>query len=140
LSEGRPARERRATARHADARAGGRARWLILFAALLAFSWQSVVAAAHVHFESDVAATGKRVMQDADKLPARPGAPADSPANCPICRGLAHSHDFLAPAPVVFDAPEPVLHPGQVSASIASAPARRSHIWRSRAPPLHLQA
>jgi hypothetical protein len=149
LPDRRPVTGKRATTRRAGARPGpvaGRGttirarRWLVLFAALLAFSWQSVVAAGHVHFDSEAAPAAAFVKQNGHKQPAHPGAPSDSPANCPICRGLAHSYHYLPPAPIVFEAPAPVVGAVHVPASIVSAPAPRSHRWRSRAPPLPLQA
>jgi hypothetical protein len=117
----------------------GRARWLVLLAALLAFTWQSIVAEAHFHSPSESASRTLLVKQGAHGAPVR-GAPLDSPASCPLCRELAHAHHYLPPAPLVFDAPGPAVSPIlSASANISTLP-RRWHGWRSRAPPLLLQA
>jgi hypothetical protein len=115
------------------------ARWLILLAALLSFSWQSVVAATHWHNPSESART-VIVKQDGHGQPAQRGAPSDSPASCPICRELAHASHYLPPAPIVFDAPGPAISPVVSASSNLSALPRRWQGWRSRAPPLLLQA
>ena len=112
-----------------------RSRWLVLFAALFAFSWQSVVTATHHH-----PGTGFAARVDAGK-PApvvqsgKSGAPEDSPANCPICRELAHTAHYLPPAPIVFAAPLSATAQRVTVAALSLAPGQRWHGWRSRAPP-----
>jgi hypothetical protein len=117
-----------------------RARWLVLLAALLSFSWQSIVAETHVHSPAEFASSSFIAKQSAHGAPAQRRTPSDSPASCPICRELAHAHHYLPPAPIVFSAPGPAISPVLSAASIASALPRRWHGWRSRAPPLLLQA
>ena len=67
-------------------------------------------------------------------------SPADSPANCPICRELAQSGAYLASAPVAFDLPAP-FHGWQVASIVSWHHIAQPPLgWRSRAPPLQLQA
>ena len=120
-------------------------RWFVLFAALLCFSWQSVLAETHFHNPTEAAPHSLAVKQAAAKQAAagQPGkqrAPAESPASCPICRELAHAHHYLPPAPIQFDAPGPALDPVLAAASSLPALAARWQGWRSRAPPLLRQA
>lgn len=112
-----------------------RSRWLVLFAALFAFSWQSVVTATHHHpgagFASRVDAGKPGPVAQSGKS----GAPEDSPANCPICRELAHTAHYLPPAPIVFTAPLSATTQRVAVAALSLAPGQRWHGWRSRAPP-----
>jgi hypothetical protein len=149
LLDRRPVQEKRAIVRrvgfHAAPVVGryvhaSRARWLVLFAALLAFSWQSMVAATHLHSPSESTSRTVIVKQSAHGQPAQRRAPTDSPETCPICRDLAHANYFLPPAPIVIDAPRPVVSLALSATSVTLALPQRSHRWRSRAPPLLLQA
>lgn len=111
--------------------------WLVvLFATLFAFTSQSIVLGTHQHVDSVVTS----VADTAVKASPGQGSPADSPANCPICRELAHSGAYLTSTPIAFDLPAP-FHTWQV-ATIVSWPriAQPPLGWRSRAPPLQLQA
>jgi hypothetical protein len=113
-----------------------RARWFVLLAALLAFSWQGIVAETHRHLQGDPARGAVVAKRDGGSKPGQPRPPADSPANCPICRELAHAAFYLPPAPIVFDTP---LFAVALLASVAAlflTLRRRSHGWRSRAPPI----
>lgn len=115
-------------------------RWALLCALLLAFVWQGAVVQTHNHFDRGVA------LEAAGLAPAGAGkatdrqAPADSPANCPICREVANIGAVLLPAPVALAAPAPVaFRAAPVRLPILSffAPPRTT---RSRAPPQRLQA
>jgi hypothetical protein len=117
-----------------------RSRWFVLLAALLAFSWQSIVVETHFHSPSESASAGVIVKQGAHGQPAQRRAPSDSPAGCPICRELAHAHNYLPPAPTVFEAPRPGVSPVLSASSNELALPQRWHGWRSRAPPFILQA
>jgi len=111
--------------------------WLaLLFATLFAFTSQSIVLGTHQHNDGVVASAADTAV----KASSGKGAPADSPANCPICRELAHSGAYLASAPVAFALPAS-FDAWQV-ATIVSWPriAQPPLGWRSRAPPLQLQA
>ncbi|MEI9851197.1 MAG: DUF2946 family protein [Sphingomonas sp.] len=116
--------------------------WLAtLVAVLVAFSWQSFVTQTHRHFDpgaiSGVAAAKADVAN-----PQAPGrqAPPDLPANCPICRELAHAGPFVLPAPITFDAPAPAIFWLALATLPGLTLTQRSHAWQSRAPPQPLQA
>lgn len=115
-------------------------RWLVLLAALLCFSWQSVIAETHFHNPSESAPHAAAVKQAAAGQAGKQRTPTDSPASCPICRELAHAHHYLPPAPLQFDASAPALGPVLTAASSLPALAARWQGWRSRAPPLLRQA
>lgn len=116
------------------------ARWLVLLAALLCFSWQSVIAETHFHNPSESAPHAAAVKQAAAGQAGKQRTPTDSPASCPICRELAHAHHYLPPAPIQFDAPGPALGPVLSASASLSARTARWQGWRSRAPPLLRQA
>jgi hypothetical protein len=118
-----------------------RKRWVaVLLAALLAFTWQSFVTQTHVHFglERNSAAAGSSAA--APSRPIATQSSTDLPADCVFCQEVAHAGHYLLPAPIAFQAPEPV------AAWLLTIPLpvltrnARSHAWRSRAPPLPLQA
>lgn len=117
-----------------------RGRWFVLLAALFALSWQGIVASAHYH--PGIVPTVQATVADGAVTahPAQPRAPADTPANCPVCGELAHLSIYLPPAPIVFAAP------AALAMSAVAAPAlflplhQRSHAWRSRAPPISARA
>ena len=111
------------------------ARWFVLLAALFAFSWQNVVAATHHHSRTETVSRVDSGKPGSAAQPATQGDPQDSPANCPICRELAHTAYYLPPAPVALTAPLSTVAPRAVVAALALAPGQRWHGWRSRAPP-----
>ena len=60
----------------------------------------------------------------------------DHPADCPICREVAHSGQYLTPDGLAF---AEVATPGMAPAALTLASVEattRSHAWRSRAPPV----
>lgn len=117
------------------------AAWRALVLAILTlFAWQSVLLQSHVH------AAGVRPAQSAAASPVAatlPGVRAgsdrrDDPADCPICREVAHAGHYLTPSPAAVPAPAPL--PTWVSVARtgpADAP-RRSSGWRNRDPPGNL--
>lgn len=119
----------------------GRA-WLALVAVLLfAVCWQSFVTQTHRHYEAGAVSAaasvgiGGSAADNADKQ-----SPSRLPDNCPLCREVAHAGPVLIPAQIEVAAPvaAPVL--AVVSVPASESFARRSHLWRSRAPPHQLQA
>ena len=118
-----------------------RAGWLaVVGAVLVAFLSQSVVLQTHQHF--GVAAISAAATGNPDAAaPQKPDrqSPADQPANCPICRELAHAGPVLPPAPIAFDAPAPISFQLAVINRPRLTIVRRAHGWQSRAPP-YLQA
>jgi hypothetical protein len=112
------------------------------FAALLiAFSWQSVIAQTHQHFESSpVSAAAPATAANAG--PQQPGrqSPSDLPANCPICHEIAHLGQVVMPAPFQLAAPVPADFFGAAAIPLGLTLTQRSHAWRSRGPPSQLQA
>ncbi|MEP9357722.1 hypothetical protein [Sphingomonas sp. KR3-1] len=119
-----------------------RARWAaVLLTALLAFCWQSFVTQTHLHFEP--AAYGAAVSGQASPAAVRSDTgknSSDTPATCPICQEIAHGGLYLLPTPVALTPPEPAAAWQAVAASLVDAVRKPSHAWRSRAPPIQLQA
>ena len=117
-----------------------RAFWAaLLVVAMLAFTWQSVVTQTHRHF-------GATAFGLAVNAPGGTGAqksgqtPSDTPDNCPICQEIAHGAAYLAPAPILLDTPAVIAAWFTVTLLLALALRQQSHGWRSRAPPLRIQA
>ena len=110
----------------------------ILFAALIAFTWQSFLTQTHVH--DPVPISSGTTIAGAEARVSATQAPSDLPANCPICREIAHAGLYVTPAPVVLS--QPAMPAFWLA---ATEPRRltlrhRSPDWRSRAPPAQLQA
>ena len=112
--------------------AGKRA--VLVFAVLAAFLLQSFLTATHVHDPASIA-NSVTAGPTAAKLPAHRGAPADPANNCPVCHAVANSGHFLAPAPIVFLAAVAATLWLFAAAFQTQVLTRRSHAWRSRAPP-----
>jgi hypothetical protein len=118
--------------------AGGlkRASWFaMMMAILLAFTWQSFVAQTHRHYDASASRTANLALQQAGK-----SSPSDLPATCPICGELAHAGQVILPTPVTIAAPAESPVWLATTAPLSLSRADRSHAWRSRAPPLPLQA
>ena len=116
-----------------------RAAWLATLAAvLLAFSWQSFVTQTHQHFDPGAVSAAAPAM--ADGAGPRRESPSDLPANCSICRALAHAGALVPPAPIEFGAPAPAVFRLAPATPLGLTHAGRSHAWQSRAPPHQLQA
>lgn len=117
------------------------AAWLATLALLLfAFSWQSFVAQTHRHWEPSAAAAGISADSGAAWAKAGRQPPSDQPSDCPICREVAHAGAYLLPPPVALDIPMPAASWRAVAALLSPALVRRTHGWRSRAPPRPIQA
>lgn len=116
----------------------------LLVAALFAILFQSVIVQAHTHVHRAVApivhvpvdgARAHAVLGAADD-----GSTQQDESDCPICWEMAHAGAFVLPQDTVLRIPEPsAIWRGALPQSI-SARNGRSHAWRSRAPPLLLQA
>jgi hypothetical protein len=97
---------------------------------VFALCWQAGVVRAHVHEASSFAAV---FAEHRAHPPSRSG---DAGQDCPICAEETAAGVYLAAAPPVLAAPAPAI---RWQAAIVADPAirlRRSHDWRSRAPPI----
>lgn len=113
-----------------------RASWFaMMMAVLLAFTWQSFVTQTHRHYDASSTKTASLALQQAGK-----SSPSDLPATCPICSELAHAGQVILPTPVTIAAPAESPVWLATTTPLALSRADRSHAWRSRAPPLSLQA
>lgn len=123
--------------RHANTRA---LRIALLVAALFAILFQSVIVQAHAHTHHDMAPAVRSVATHALTGVADDGSTQPDESDCPICWEMAHAGVFVLPGDPVFLAPETSAI--WVAALLPSVSVRngRSHAWRSRAPPLLLQA
>ena len=113
-----------------------RALWMaVLVAVLLAYSWQSFLVQTHRHLDGarTAASAGADGVQRQNQSP-------DQPANCFLCRELAHAGHVVLPAPVVIEAPVVASFWLAVILLAGLSLSQRSHAWRSRAPPIRLQA
>lgn len=98
--------------------------------ALLLLLLQAMVVPAHRHDDSrpTVAATSVAAAPERH----RPALPAD----CPVCREVAHAGPLLTPGQVHLPSPSATHALAAVVTSMALRGAERSHSWRSRAPPV----
>ncbi|WP_329629989.1 DUF2946 family protein [Sphingomonas sp.] len=112
----------------------------ILVVALLAFVWQGFVTQTHEHFQP--AAVSTLQIAKAGHYQATGGQPSrDDPANCPICQDIAHAGAYITPTPpAAVLATEAAAPSHVVPLSFALTVRERSHAWKSRAPPIQLQA
>lgn len=120
---------------------GIRALWAaLLFVTLLAFTWQSFVTQTHRHWGEGGYSLSLSAKSLGGSQAEKGRVPADTPDNCPICQEVAHGGAYLASAPLPFVAPAAIAGWFAVSLLLALALHPQSHDWRSRAPPLRLQA
>lgn len=104
---------------------------MVVYAALLAFAFQSYVVQTHIHFAPATTLAGAHgTSGHHDKFPAN-----DDPANCPICQEILHNGQFIAPA-AQFLLP-PTLAVSTITLVDEALPhiTAPSHSWRGRAPP-----
>ena len=117
---------------------------------LLAVALQSFVVQTHIHvpqasvkvqpisFITLIAATA--AVPDAasgqTSLPADQYPINRDPANCPLCKELTHSGQYVSSAAVLATIPFPVSVNFIVFREIAPTRFAASHTWRGRAPPL----
>jgi hypothetical protein len=134
------------------AHAGLRIRLPHLFAAvfgLLAVALQSFVVQTHIHVQQPAFRTQavSLITLDASSIAAefasgQSGIPVDNypvnrdPANCPLCKELTHSGQYVSSASVLATLPFPVTVNFIVFREIAPSLFAASHTWRGRAPPL----
>ncbi|WP_404711848.1 hypothetical protein [Sphingomonas sp. MMS24-J13] len=108
---------------------------LFAIVALIALAWQSIVVQSHVHLDTNATPAAIHRTQTLQHR----SAPADTPADCPICRQFAHAGHYLSPGGFPFTAP--AVHGfwraiGSLAGWIGE---RRSHAWHSRGPPSPLR-
>ena len=98
--------------------------------ALLLFGWQALVVPAHRHVASAPTVASAKVS--VAPLRHRP----DQPADCPVCREVAHGGQYLSPADARLTAPVAVAFQPAAATLALLRGEGRSHAWRSRAPPV----
>ena len=115
---------------------------------LLAVALQSFVVQTHIHVQQPAAHTqalGLITLAAAsvnDSVSSQAGVPTDNypinrdPANCPLCKELTHSGQYVSSASVLTTLPFPVTVNLIVFREIAPTLFAASHTWRGRAPPL----
>jgi hypothetical protein len=104
----------------------------MLVAILLAL--QAFVVQTHIHPASTLSVSAPASAH------ARPAAPADAQAPCPLCEELALAGHVLPPVPIALVHAAAVTFLFSPRAATADAPRTISHRWRSRAPPITPQA
>jgi hypothetical protein len=133
------------------ARTGLRIRLPLLVMAmfgLLAVALQSFVVQTHIHVQPPAFRTqavslitlAAASIADSE-VSGQTGLPADNypvnrdPANCPLCKELTHSGQYVSSASVLATLPFPVTVNFVVFREIAPSLFAASHTWRGRAPP-----
>ena len=114
---------------------------------LLAMTLQSFVVQTHIHIQQPVVRTqamGLITLATAsvsESVTGQVGAPTDNypinrdPANCPLCKELTHSGQYVSSASVLTTLPFVTVNL-IVFREIAPTLFAASHTWRGRAPPL----
>lgn len=113
-------------------------RWALLWALLIALTWQSFVTQTHVHPDRIRSAQTQSIASNGGNGD-RP-SPADSTDSCPICREAASAGHVLLPAPVALVAPLAAAFFVIAATAIRLSLTLRSHVWQSRAPPEPVEA
>lgn len=122
---------------------------LVALFGLLAVALQSFVVQTHIHVQQPVFRTqavslitlAAASIAGADLASGQTGAPVDNypinrdPANCPLCKELTHSGQYVSSASVLATLPFPVTVNFIVFREIAPSRFAASHTWRGRAPP-----
>jgi len=117
---------------------------------LLAVALQSFVVQTHIHVQQPAYRTqavslitlAAASIAGADFASGQTGIPADNypvnrdPANCPLCKELTHSGQYVSSASVLATLPFAVTVNVIVFREIAPSLFAASHTWRGRAPPL----
>ncbi len=123
---------------------------LVAFFGLLAVALQSFVVQTHIHVQQPGARTHALglITLAAASAPGsafasgQAGVPVDNypinrdPANCPLCKELTHSGQYVSSASVLATLPVTVTVNVIVFREIAPSLFAASHNWRGRAPPL----
>jgi hypothetical protein len=105
----------------------------MIFAAILAFTFQCILVQSHVHGPHAAPSSDHAVKISAPHLPAGPDN--DDPANCPLCQEMLHAGVYVTPAPILLSLPfaiTTIAVPAPVLLLRLFAP---SHAWQGRAPP-----
>ena len=119
--------------------ATGGVRAAVVLLLLLATIWQSCLLGTHNHLRQSPVSLSS-ITQQIGKAPL-PSREAPLPAdNCPLCQEAANAGNYLPVVPVVIVPPAPVVAWYGQTDTRQIADRQRSHDWRSRAPPLPLQA
>jgi len=117
---------------------------------LLAVALQSFVVQTHIHVQQPAYRTqavslitlAANSIASVDVASGQAGVPADNypvnrdPANCPLCKELTHSGQYVSSASVLAVLPFAVTVNVIVFREIAPSLFAASHTWRGRAPPL----
>ena len=123
---------------------------LVAFFGLLAVALQSFVVQTHIHVQQPAVRAhtvglitlAAAAVADSELASAQAGAPVDKypinrdPANCPLCKELTHSGQYVSSASVLATLPFPATVNFIVFREIAPSRFAASHTWRGRAPPL----
>jgi hypothetical protein len=110
---------------------------------LLAFAIQSIVTQTHVHLsrlsDAGLALQAGKSLLGHDNAPLKQNnAPLnDDPSNCPLCKEILYSGQFVAPAWAVFFLPTLAVSLIETALPAISRSDTASHAWSSRAPPRH---
>ena len=117
---------------------------------LLAVALQSFVVQTHIHVQQPAFRTqvvslitlAAASVADSEFASGQTGIPVDNypvnrdPANCPLCKELTHSGQYVSSASVLATLPFAVTVNFIVFREIAPSLFAASHTWRGRAPPL----
>jgi hypothetical protein len=117
---------------------------------LLAVALQSFVVQTHIHVQQpafraqaiSLITLAAASVAGSELASEQAGTPADNyplnrdPANCPLCKELTHSGQYVSSASVLATLPFPVTVNFIVFREIAPSLFAASHNWRGRAPPL----
>jgi len=133
-------RQGRARARAAETSAG---RFLLVLAVLTAFLFQSFATQTHIHISGEavaqfllpVASQSIPLKTELGQKAPHKKAPADDPANCPLCQAMFLSGQFVSPSAVVFVLPSQPLALILLALALPAIGETASHIWQGRAPP-----
>lgn len=102
---------------------------------LLAFTLQSFITQTHIHGIFDPAGDSQIVKAQVNAPSHNGKAPADNPADCPLCQAIAHAGVFFTPSAPALILPiswAEMLAPVVLAGAIDRF---SSHPWHSRAPP-----
>jgi len=107
----------------------------LLATLLVAFLWQSVATATHLHFPPGTFADTS-VRTGATPQVTAPKAPGELPINCSLCHDAAIAGHFLSPGAILLAVPLPAAPWRRLCVPfLLKCGGARSHAWRSRAPP-----
>ena len=115
---------------------------VIRAAALLLLAGQAIIAQAHLHApaRSVAMAVAVALSAEADMRSTPVPERSDGLPDCPVCREIGHAGPYHPPAELVAHVPTAIGLWVAACASSHLLHQRRSHDWRSRAPPALLPA